>query len=62
MKIKTIQDLCKAGFNSHREFFTPSEDKFEIALIGDSCIEGFHQDFYDSTGKKNRKLCANSSV
>ena len=42
------------GFNSFREF-EPTKDKFEIALIGDSFIEGFHQDFYDSTGKKIEK-------
>lgn len=40
-----------SGFNSHREF-NPTADKFEIALVGDSFIEGFHQDFDDSTGKK----------
>lgn len=39
------------GYNSYREF-TPSEDKIEIALIGDSYIEGFNQHYYDSTGKK----------
>lgn len=39
------------GFNSFREF-TPSGDKLEIALVGDSFIEGLHQDYYDSTGKK----------
>lgn len=40
-----------SGFNSHVEF-SPTKDKFEIAVIGDSFIEGFHQDYYDSTGKK----------
>ena len=39
------------GFNSHREF-KPTDSIFEIAIIGDSFIEGFHQDFYNSTGKK----------
>lgn len=43
--------INRAGFNSFREF-EPSQEKFEIALIGDSFIEGFHQDYYDSTGKK----------
>lgn len=43
--------INSAGFNSFREF-EPTQDKFEIALIGDSFIEGFHQDYYDSTGKK----------
>ncbi|MEO0572442.1 MAG: hypothetical protein AAF039_12115 [Bacteroidota bacterium] len=40
-----------SGFNSYREF-TPSKSKYEIALIGDSFIEGFHQDYYNSIGKK----------
>ncbi len=53
--------INKAGFNSHREFL-PSKDKFEIALIGDSFIEGFHQDFYDSTGKKIENKVPNSEV
>ncbi|WP_178989415.1 hypothetical protein [Winogradskyella schleiferi] len=53
--------INKAGFNSHREF-TPTIDKFEIALIGDSFIEGFHQDFDDSTGKKIEDRIPNSEV
>ncbi len=40
--------INKAGFNSHREF-EPSSDKYEVALIGDSFIEGFHQDYTSST-------------
>ncbi|MBU2945645.1 hypothetical protein [Zobellia uliginosa] len=43
--------INKAGFNSFREF-NPSADKFEMALIGDSFIEGFHQDFSNSIGKQ----------
>ncbi|XCF05124.1 hypothetical protein ABI125_10350 [Tamlana crocina] len=43
--------INKSGFNSYREF-TPSADKIEIALIGDSFIEGVNQHYYDSTGKK----------
>ncbi len=43
--------INKSGYNSYREF-TPSADKIEIALIGDSFIEGFNQHYYDSTGKK----------
>jgi len=43
--------INKAGFNSHREF-EPSKDNYELALIGDSFIEGFHQDYYSSTGKR----------
>lgn len=43
--------INKAGFNSHREF-EPGAGKYEVALVGDSFIEGFHQDFYSSTGKR----------
>ncbi len=43
--------INKFGFNSYREF-TPSKDQVEIALVGDSFIQGFHQNYYDSTGKK----------
>ena len=53
--------INNTGFNSHREF-TPTKDKFEIALVGDSFIEGFHQDFDDSTGKKIEDRVSNSEV
>jgi hypothetical protein len=43
--------INKDGFNSYREF-NPTADKFEVALLGDSFIEGFHQDYYSSIGKK----------
>lgn len=43
--------INKAGFNSHREFI-PSRETYEIAIIGDSFIEGFHQDYYKSIGKQ----------
>ncbi|WP_108868387.1 hypothetical protein [Aquimarina aquimarini] len=43
-----------SGYNSYREF-TPTKDKVEIALVGDSFIEGFHQNYYNSIGKKIEK-------
>lgn len=43
--------INNAGYNSYREF-TPTKDKIEIALIGDSFIEGLHQNYYNSIGKK----------
>lgn len=43
--------INKAGFNSHREF-EPSREKYEVALVGDSFIEGFHQDYNSSTAKR----------
>lgn len=39
------------GFNSYRAF-TPTRDKIELALIGDSFIQGFHEDFDNSIGRK----------
>ncbi|SEK52783.1 hypothetical protein SAMN04487910_0735 [Aquimarina amphilecti] len=43
--------INQSGYNSYREF-TPTDDKIEIALVGDSFIEGFHQNYYNSIGKK----------
>ena len=54
-------NINEAGYNSHREFL-PTADKFEIALIGDSFIQGFHQDYHDSTGKKIESLLPNTEV
>lgn len=39
------------GFNSYHEY-KPTKGKVEIALVGDSFIEGFHQNHYNSIGKK----------
>ncbi|AUP77240.1 hypothetical protein [Flavivirga eckloniae] len=43
--------INNSGYNSYREF-VPSKEKIEIALVGDSFIEGFHQHYYNSIGKK----------
>ncbi len=43
--------INSSGFNSYREF-TPTKNNIEVALIGDSFIEGFHQNYYNSIGKK----------
>lgn len=40
-----------SGFNSYREY-NPTSSTIEIALVGDSFIEGFHQHYYNSIGKK----------
>lgn len=53
--------INSAGFNSHRAF-EPSKDKRELALIGDSFIEGFHQDYDASTGKKIEQLLEDTEV
>ncbi|MEQ5791409.1 hypothetical protein J4E06_10135 [Muricauda sp. NFXS6] len=52
--------INQSGFNSFREF-APTAQDFEVALIGDSFIEGLHQDYDNSIGKKiennlNRKI------
>lgn len=39
------------GFNSYHDF-KPTSSKIEIALVGDSFIEGFHQHYYNSIGTK----------
>ncbi len=49
------------GFNSFREF-NPSENKTEIAIVGDSFIEGMHQNYYNSTGKKVEEKLNNIEV
>ncbi len=46
--------INNSGFNSYREY-QPSNDKVEIGLVGDSFIEGFHQNYYNSIGKKIEK-------
>lgn len=44
-------EINKNGFNSYREF-KPTENNFEVALIGDSFIEGLHQNYHNSIGSK----------
>ncbi|MDD7885845.1 hypothetical protein [Flavivirga sp. 57AJ16] len=44
-------NINSSGFNSYREF-TPTKETNEIALIGDSFIEGLHQDYFNSIGRK----------
>ena len=46
--------INQSGFNSFREY-NASYDSIEIALVGDSFIEGFHQDFFNSIGAKIEK-------
>ncbi len=53
--------INKAGFNSFREF-EPTEEGYEVALIGDSFIEGFHQDYDKSLGKKVEDLLTDVQV
>jgi len=53
--------INKSGFNSYREF-TPSKNKTDIAIIGDSFIEGLHQNYYNSIGKKIEKKLNNGTA
>ncbi|TAI48562.1 hypothetical protein [Flagellimonas allohymeniacidonis] len=51
------------GFNSVYDSYRPKESEKSVALIGDSFIEGFHQDFDNSLGQKiEGKLKSNSKV
>jgi len=50
-----------SGFNSYREF-DPSEETYEVALVGDSYIEGFHQDYDNSIGKKIERRLPNVTI
>lgn len=43
--------INQSGFNSYQEF-NPTKEDLEVALIGDSFVEGLHQDFDNSIGKK----------
>ncbi|RDY57553.1 hypothetical protein [Flagellimonas nanhaiensis] len=47
----TEYKINSSGYNSYREFY-PSDEKIEVAIIGDSYIEGFHQNYHNSIGKK----------
>ncbi|TYP75164.1 hypothetical protein [Aquimarina intermedia] len=54
-------NINQSGYNSYREF-NPTYDKKEIALVGDSFIEGFHQNYYNSIGKKIENLLEDVEV
>ncbi|MEM9075504.1 MAG: hypothetical protein AAGC43_00630 [Bacteroidota bacterium] len=43
--------INQSGYNSFREF-NPTEEGIEVAILGDSFIEGLHQDYHNSIGKK----------
>ncbi|MBU3822305.1 hypothetical protein KO566_09550 [Flavobacteriaceae bacterium XHP0103] len=53
--------INNSGFNSYREF-SPTKDHVEIAIIGDSFIEGMHQNYYNSIGKKLENKLNNVEV
>lgn len=46
--------INSSGYNSYREF-APTEEGVEVAILGSSFIEGLHQDYFNSTGKKIEK-------
>ena len=54
-QIFTKYRINQSGYNSYREF-NPVEDECTLALVGDSFIEGFHQDYNNSIGKKIENL------
>jgi hypothetical protein len=53
--------INESGFNSYREF-KPTQENIEIAIIGDSFIEGMHQHYNNSTGKKLENKLNNVEV
>ncbi|MCK0156870.1 hypothetical protein MWU65_06740 [Cellulophaga sp. F20128] len=50
------------GFNSVYNNYLPSKDSIEIAIVGDSFIEGFHQDYTNSISRKVEKKIPNVKV
>ncbi|WP_298499375.1 hypothetical protein [uncultured Algibacter sp.] len=51
------------GYNSVYDEFQPKKNKKEIALVGDSFIQGFHQNYQNSIGQKlETKLNKNYKV
>lgn len=54
-------NINNSGFNSYREY-NPTRDKTEIALVGDSFIEGFHQNYNNSIGKKIENIIKDIDV
>lgn len=53
--------INERGYNSYREF-KPTKTDVEVAIVGDSFIEGFHQDYYRSIGKKVEEKLPNIQV
>ncbi|MFV0541119.1 MAG: hypothetical protein ACK5MZ_07770 [Aestuariibaculum sp.] len=51
--------INNSGFNSYREF-TPTKNGTDVAIIGDSFIEGFHQNYYNSIGRKIENKLGNN--
>lgn len=50
------------GFNSVYDNYTVSKDSIEIAIVGDSFIEGFHQNYKNSISRKIEKKIPNTKV
>jgi hypothetical protein len=50
------------GFNSVHQKYPPKADAFEIALVGDSFIEGFHEDYTNSLGQQIEKSLPKTTV
>jgi hypothetical protein len=54
-------NINESGFNSYREF-VPRYDKIELAILGDSFIEGFHQDYFNSIGSKIERRLVDEDI
>lgn len=53
--------INNSGFNSFREFI-PTRSKYEVALVGDSFFQGFHQNYNNSIAKKIEKQITSVEV
>lgn len=51
--------INQIGFNSVYDTYIPQDDELDVALVGDSFIEGFHQDYDRSLGQKVERLLDN---
>jgi len=50
------------GFNTVYDTYNPFVDSVEIAIVGDSFIEGFHEDYTNSLGQQVDKVFPNLKV
>lgn len=50
-----IYRINNFGFNSVHDNYDPKDDELEIAIVGDSFIEGFHEDYTNSLGQQIEK-------
>lgn len=57
-----VYRINEFGFNSVYDNYSTSNDSIEIAIVGDSFIEGFHQNYTKSISRKVEKRIPNIKV